>query len=126
MPYRRLAALAVIVAWLAPLGIVGSGPILCPVRRFTGLPCPTCGLTRSWTAALHGRPGASLAYHPLGAVTLGAAAAYALHLDERAPGLVRPLRRPGVGAALVAGWVLTWVVRLRAAGRMRVSGARPA
>lgn len=40
-------------------------PTVCP-SRWLGLRCPTCGLTRSVIAAMHGDAGKSLAHHPLG------------------------------------------------------------
>mgnify|MGYP001125114515 CR=1 FL=1 len=110
-PTRRLAAIAVVLAWLLPAAATEGGPVLCPVRRVTGLPCPACGLTRSWAAALHGRPAASLRFHPLGMVLLAGAVAYAARLDERgrAPAV---LADPRVRAGLAGGWLAVWVARL--------------
>lgn len=93
------------------------GPVLCPFRRLTGLPCPTCGLTRSWIAALHGRLGESVALHPLGPLTLVAAAAMAAGIDDRAPALTRRLRSPAVVGSMAAGWVAIWMIRMGAARR---------
>lgn len=110
-PSRRLAALAIVAAFLLPAGLVERGPVLCPVRAATGLPCPACGLTRSWRAALHGDPRASLRFHPLGMVALLAAAAYATRLDER----LDPAVRARAGAAwpvAVAVWLGAWLVRV--------------
>lgn len=45
-------------------------PEVCAFKRVTGLPCPGCGLTRSWVAALHGQVAASLAFHRLGWLVL--------------------------------------------------------
>jgi hypothetical protein len=119
-PTRRLAALAIVGAFLLSPGAAERGPVLCPVRRVTGLPCPACGLTRSWNAILHGRPGASLRYHPLGIVAVGVAAAYAAGLDERlSPGQRERLR--STWPIAVAGWTGVWLVRLCAT----VLGRRP-
>ena len=119
IPYRRLAGLALLVAWLIPVGGRDRGPVLCPFRRVTGLPCPTCGLTRSWNSALHGRLGESVAFHPLGPVTIVAAAAFAAGADEKAPELARRLRSPAVAGSLAAGWVAIWLIRLVTARRQR-------
>ncbi len=117
-PTRRLAALAILAAFLLPAAAAERGPVVCPVRHATGLPCPACGLTRSWRAVLHGRPVESLRFHPLGIVALGGAAAYAAGLDGRlAPATRERLRRAWPIA--VAGWTGVWLVRLGAAARHR-------
>lgn len=36
---------------------VESGPILCPFRALTGLPCPLCGSVRAFTLLMHGDGG---------------------------------------------------------------------
>jgi uncharacterized protein DUF2752 len=112
---RRLALLAVGLAAILPSAVVGGEHILCPIRRATGRPCPSCGLTRSWRAALRGRPRESFAHHPLGPAALAVAVAYGVGLDER-PGLVREaLRQPAIGAATTALWLGVWLIRVRRA-----------
>jgi hypothetical protein len=122
-PSRRLAALAIVAAFLLPARVADHGLVLCPVRAVTGFPCPACGLTRSWRAALHGDPAASLRFHPLGMVALLGAAAYATHLDARLDERLDPSLRARADAALpllVAAWLGTWLVRLgRTARRSR-------
>ncbi len=49
-------------------GAGGSGNSICLLWRTTGMPCPTCGVTRSFYALGHGAPGAAVAFHPLGPV----------------------------------------------------------
>lgn len=49
------------VAWLA-LYLLDIG---CVFRLMTGIPCPGCGMTRAWLAALRLDFSAALAYHPL-------------------------------------------------------------
>lgn len=51
----------VAIAALLPAGGIEDGPVLCPFRALTGLPCPGCGLTRSWVYLMHGDIGSSLA-----------------------------------------------------------------
>lgn len=54
---------AVIIAFAAlVLSILHIG---CPIKFFTGLSCPGCGMFRAWTAALTLQPLVALAYHPL-------------------------------------------------------------
>ena len=117
-PARRLAALAIVGAFLLPAGLAEHGPTLCPVRAVTGFPCPACGLTRSWRSALHGDPGASLRFHPLGMIARAGAAAYAARLDERIDPSVRA-RASAAWPLLVAAWLGTWLVRLGRTARSR-------
>ena len=69
---RSSTSLAVLfgAALLACLAIpprVWTGlPDLCLFHRIFQLPCPTCGLTRSWSALLHGDAGAAFRFHLLG------------------------------------------------------------
>ena len=37
----------------------------CPIRAVFGIPCPGCGLTRAFSALIHGRFVEALYYHPL-------------------------------------------------------------
>lgn len=41
-------------------------PIVCPLRRFFGISCPTCGMTRSIVLLLQGRIADSVTNHRLG------------------------------------------------------------
>ncbi len=67
-------ALLVLAALLALLDAGGEQlqigskrlPSICALRNSTGLPCPGCGLTRSWVALAAGDPARSLHQHRLG------------------------------------------------------------
>ena len=51
----------------AAVSFAGRGlPWLCPLRSLFGLPCPTCGMTRSVVLSLHGECGRAAALNPAG------------------------------------------------------------
>ena len=37
----------------------------CPIKFFTGVSCPGCGMTRAWLSLIHGDAQQALRYHPL-------------------------------------------------------------
>ena len=51
---------------------VGGTPLpeVCHFKAVTGIPCPGCGLTRSWVAAVRGDVADSVLHHPLGWLVL--------------------------------------------------------
>jgi len=49
-------------------------PELCGFKRWTGMPCPGCGLTRSWTYLAHGDLVSALRMNLIGPVLFLAAA----------------------------------------------------
>ncbi|WP_232677226.1 DUF2752 domain-containing protein [Nocardioides sp. R-C-SC26] len=103
-------------ALLSPDGIE-DGPIICPFRMLTGLPCPGCGLTRAWVYAMHGRWSDSLTANPFGVVSMVLAAAlvlavvFALVRRRAAPDLDVVVRRPVI-VAIVVAWLGFAAVRL--------------
>lgn len=60
----RLALLVIVLSFVLPAD--GIGVSLCWFHALTHLPCPGCGLSRSFASLSHGRLQASLLYHPLG------------------------------------------------------------
>ena len=76
-------ALAVAAVW--PAAHAEDGPVVCPFRLLTGLPCPACGLTRSFVYTLHGRLGDAFAAHAFGPALVVLAAVW-LVLGRRAAG----------------------------------------
>lgn len=45
-----------------------NSPFQCPILAFTGIPCPGCGLTRSFLALTQGNLSSSFSYHLLGPI----------------------------------------------------------
>lgn len=45
--------------------VVLDGPVLCPVRLGSGIPCPGCGLTRAFCFMTHGEFEPALRFNPL-------------------------------------------------------------
>ena len=97
-------------------------PEICLMKRSTGIPCPGCGLTRSWIAAAQGDLRASFQWHPLGVVLMAWVAA-----EGAVRGLWLAIRRlrplvdrllPGlnllaipIAAAMLVNWVVGLVGR---------------
>ena len=53
-PLRVAGAGMLAVAALTPPIPIGSVPYRCPLRAFTGIPCPFCGMTRGVIDVVHG------------------------------------------------------------------------
>jgi Protein of unknown function (DUF2752) len=109
---RAVAAILVAAAVALPRDAVSRSPVICPFRRVTGLPCPACGLTRSWQATAHFRLVDGLGYHPLGVATLVGTVAIALDEGDRTPVFAKAR---GLQGAAVALWLGAWLWRLRGA-----------
>lgn len=84
----------------------------CVFRTMTGVPCPGCGMTRAWLAALRGDLPAAIAYHPL---FWAVPVAFALVWVERLPAARGPVARR---ALLVASVVLLAALLVVYAARM--------
>lgn len=111
------AAVALGAAFVISPDRVEDGPVICPFRRLTGLPCPGCGLTRSWVHLAHGRWDDAFAAHPFGLVAVVATVALVAGVlvttvrRRPPPDLDAAVRRPWV-VAVVAAWLAFSVVRL--------------
>lgn len=110
---------AICVAAAASPDAVAAGPVLCPFRRLTGLPCPGCGLTRSWSYLAHGRMLESLSKHPFGPMLLAAVIGVAaLAVMRRIAGSlpidVGRLARAPAMQVLLGSWLVFGVARIGA------------
>ncbi|HEY7737869.1 MAG TPA: DUF2752 domain-containing protein [Candidatus Limnocylindria bacterium] len=110
---RRLAAAALVAAAVVPSGVVREGPVVCPFRAVTGRPCPSCGMTRSWSAMGHGRFVEASGHHLFGPITFLTAAALVVGGDQRTASLLDPSGRVRTALGLLgAAWAVSWVWRL--------------
>jgi hypothetical protein len=112
-----LGAGCLVAAAITSPDAVGRGPVLCPFRLVTGLPCPGCGLTRSWVYLAHGRWADALAANPFGVVAMTAVlvllvtVAVRLAQSRPLPSLSAALASPGF--RIVASlWLVFGVTRL--------------
>ena len=85
--------------------------IICPFRRITGVPCPTCHLTRSAMASLRGDLGLALHHHIFGP-PLVAWLGWAAWRSLRQRRLALPLPSSHTMAVLLMLLLGYWVVRL--------------
>ncbi|HXH80639.1 DUF2752 domain-containing protein [Nocardioides sp.] len=96
---------------------IADGPIICPIRSLTGLPCPACGLTRSWVFATHTQWTDAVTANAFGVPLLIAAVVAAIVAvvwrvrDRPTPRLEPLLRRPAVMGAF-ALWAVYGAVRM--------------
>jgi len=94
-----------------------NGPVVCPFRLVTGLPCPGCGMTRAWVFVTHGRLGDAMSANPFVLVTMPAAVALvvlvcvALVRRGPLPDLARVARSPAT-KIVVTLWVAFALVRV--------------
>ncbi len=120
---RRVAVRGLDLEWVAGLGAAAvagalmvdpasseAGPVICPFRLLTGLPCPGCGLTRSWIYLLHGQWTDGLVANPFGIVALTATVAL---ITAVLAAVVRGRELPSLDAVMsspaVRGGALVWV-----------------
>ena len=73
--YRLLFGLCILgYAWLAygwfNSNFADNSIIICPVQRVAGIPCPSCGTSRSILAILNGRFFDAILLNPLGFVAI--------------------------------------------------------
>ncbi len=82
-------------------------PWRCPLRLVTGIPCPTCGLTRSLTASLAGEWQRAFAEHAFGPLLLvGSCVGLVGWSLELAQGRSLPWLRAWTSQARARSWML--------------------
>jgi hypothetical protein len=116
---RLVARLLVAASFALPVGLVERGPTVCLFRRATGLPCPNCGLARSWSATAHGQLRRGFLMHALGPLAFAGAAAVAVLPREQVMALRMVAAR--AAPALIGAWFAAWVVNLAQMARRRAT-----
>jgi len=53
-----------VISFLAPEAFFQNIP-LCPLKFWTGIPCPLCGMSRAFASISHGEFAEAVRYHPL-------------------------------------------------------------
>lgn len=83
----------------------------CPVQLFLHIPCPACGITRAWLAALRLDFCAAFHYHPLFLPT-PFAVLYYIHRDRIPPRFRRPRIENTVLITFAVLFFLFYILRL--------------
>jgi len=112
--YLPLAA-GVAGAFLTSPQRVDRMPMLCAFRRATGLPCPGCGLSRSWMLTAHGDLGGAIARHPFGPLSLLVAWAAVMAGPRAIP--IRTSRPTAPVVAVAGAWLAWGLYRMARDGR---------
>lgn len=109
---------ALLAASLVSPARIEDGAVVCPFRRLTGLPCPACGLTRSWVYLTHAHWGDAVSANPFGYLTaIGAITLLAVVVLNRR----RAVPPPDVDGFLKRPWVLAVLLVWLAYGSARIA-----
>ena len=109
--YVCLTAAVTAATLLAPES-VESLPSACAFRRVTGLPCPGCGLTRSWVLTAHGRLRPASERHPFGPPTFLVSLLLVLRGPRAVPMGRMAVRQQQALTGLAAAWLSWALVRM--------------
>jgi len=91
---------------------------VCLFHKLTGLPCPTCGMTRAVCHAVHGHWAQSVACHPAGLILAAGLAGWMLWAAAeawRGQPIAEAVRRRLAKALIIAGVgvsLVNWVAQL--------------
>lgn len=106
---NKIAGILATGAAVAALVAVIDGGTFCLFKNLTGAPCPGCGLGRAWLAMAALRPAAALAWHPLFWLVVPVAVVLVFRRYEF---FAAWYRSSLLWLAIIASFLLTWVMRL--------------
>lgn len=119
--FATVSLVGLIIARAWPVDSVTSGEPTCIVRILFNMPCPGCGMTRSWVYAAHGDLVTAFQYNLFGPVGLAVAVgivgfvAYSL-VRRRPPERLLSAVNPRWLLALLVLWMGYSVVRMISLG----------
>ena len=107
----------IVVARMWPVASVESGDPTCLMRILTGLPCPGCGMTRSWVHLAHGNVATAFEYNFFGPISMAVAAGIVVYSVVALVRRGRPERlleavHPKIVLTLVGAWLAYSVIRV--------------
>lgn len=74
-----ISLVGLIIARVWPVPSVDGGEPTCILRLLTGLPCPGCGMTRSWVHLAHGDVLTAFEYNLFGPLAMATAAGLVIY-----------------------------------------------
>lgn len=116
--YATVAAGTLGTAFALSHNAIANGPIICPLRRTTGIPCPFCGMTTSFVNFGDGRIAESFQASPIGPIFFTAlaillvASVWALARGRKISVTLPPRARKIVRFAWLPLMILLWTYQL--------------
>lgn len=109
---RIIVLLLSAVAALLLYGVYTFGGVPCPTKMITGIPCPSCGISRALGSLARGKIAESFQWHPLWPLALAWPVLYFLQQSERFPQLSRLWRRRSLWIAALALLLAVYLLRM--------------
>jgi hypothetical protein len=112
-----ISLVGLVVARVWPVPSVDGGQPTCILRILTGMPCPGCGMTRSWVHLAHGDVATAFEYNLFGPIGMAAAAGLVVYtavslVRRRPPQRLLDQLNPRILMVLVGVWLAYSAVRI--------------
>ena len=119
---KRIGLLSLSLLAIRQLSIhnngLNDGPIVCPIRLLTGIPCPACGTTRSVAAISEGRFSDALSLNPLGFIVIASLLVWSFNLasikkfNQELNHRFSKLATTSKVSILLAIYAITWILNI--------------